>query len=358
MKPSHCRLSRLLVAPALLATAVVLSSAPGPVALGQGHQGKPRAVAEDWALEHQEIVDHPEAQLLVRHGSINNFGFGWPRGFDPFAGAATPLHAYPWRLNPKAAEGTDRIMVGSSYRGNPPTGAIDGYTRTTQRPANNPVPITIRFEPPRFPIRSAVLQVFVDDFQAPVWRSKFQVTMNGQRVPDLEEILNALDQTGPVGKLVTFRLPDDIVATLDQGRLTIFVDDPTTRAGDGFAFDFFRLLVNPRGPRHHGILIGTVSAQQTGKPIAGATVSAGGVVKARTRADGGFELRGVPAGHATLSCAASGFRGKTVTADLLAGKTVRVDIRLENTVLGENLIDAGVIQAEDKGAKDKSGKQP
>src|SRR5947209_5375138 len=72
---------------------------------------------EDWSLEHQEITNHPEAELLVRHGSINNLTFGWPESFDPFSGAATPVHAFPWPVNPKSATGTDRIIVGSSYKG-------------------------------------------------------------------------------------------------------------------------------------------------------------------------------------------------------------------------------------------------
>jgi hypothetical protein len=135
---------------------------------------------DDWALEHLEILDHSEAELLVRHGSINNLGFGWPRGFDPFSGASTPAHRYPWQANPQAAQGTDRIFVVSSYRGNPPAGR-DGYTSTTARPDNNPVPIPITFTPPTFPIHAAVLQVFVDDFQAPLWKSRFQATMNGWR---------------------------------------------------------------------------------------------------------------------------------------------------------------------------------
>jgi hypothetical protein len=353
MRPAHSRLPRLLAALALLATAVLLTPPSGSPAFAQGNQGKGKAPPpkEDWALENQEIQDHPEAELLVRHGSINNLGFGWPSGFDPFSGAATPRHAFPWKVNPKAAQGTDRIMVVSSYKGNPPAGR-DGYTNSTRRPDNNPVPIPITFTPPKFPIRSAVLQVFVDDFQSPVWRSRFQVTMNGKRVPGMEEILNALNQTGPIGKLITYQLPPDIVATLNTGKLTILVDDPTTGAGDGFAFDFFRLLINPRGPRLQGILVGRVSALKTGKPIAGATVSAGGVVKTESRADGTFELRGVPAGHATLSTVAVGYTRKTVTMDLLAGKTVRVEIQLDRTRLG-----VGVVEPDDKEPKDKSDKR-
>jgi hypothetical protein len=326
----------MLAALALVQAALWLAPSPrGPAARGQGQPAK-----ENWSLQHEEITNHPEAELLVRHGSIDNLTYGWPRGFDPFSGAATPIHPFPWKLNPRAAQGTDRIMVGSSYRGRPPTGQIDGYTGTTRRPANNPVPIPITFTPPRFPIRAAILQVFVDDFQSPVWKSKFQVTMNGKRVREMEDILNALDQSGPIGKLVTLQLPREIVDTLGTGKLTIFVDDPTTGAGDGYAFDFFRLLINPRGPRYQGVLVGRVTSARDGKPISTATVSAGGVVETRTDANGNYELRGVPAGHASVVASALGYRRKTTLTDLLAGKTVRVDVVLEKVTLGPDIIEA------------------
>jgi hypothetical protein len=341
------RRHRLPLALAFAALAVALAALLAPTPPARVARGQGPTVKENWALEHQEIFDHPEAELLVRHGSINNLGFGWPAGFDPFSGAATPVHPFPWRPNPKAARGTDRILVVSSYKGRPPAGS-DGYTRTTRRPENNPVPIPITFRVPKFKIRAAVLQAFVDDFQAPVWRSRFQVTMNGRRVPGLEEILNALNQTGPIGKLITFQLPDDIVATLGKGRLTVFVDDPTTGAGDGYAFDFFRLLINPRGPRHQGVLIGQVTSEKTGKPIAGADVSAGGVVKTKSGADGNYKLTGVPAGLASVTAFAGGYHRKTVTADLLAGKTVRVDLRLRPARPGEVI---GAAAPEEEGRK-------
>jgi hypothetical protein len=50
-----------------------------------------------WSAMTERTVGGPEADLLVRTGDINNLGFGWPQGFDPFSGKSTPSHAYPWK---------------------------------------------------------------------------------------------------------------------------------------------------------------------------------------------------------------------------------------------------------------------
>ena len=72
--------------------------------------------AHDWALKYERTEGGPEADLVVRTGDINNLGFGWPTGFDPFSGKSTPPHQ--WldinRIPPGAPDGTDRIMLGSA----------------------------------------------------------------------------------------------------------------------------------------------------------------------------------------------------------------------------------------------------
>ena len=35
-------------------------------------------------------------ELLVQVGDIDNLGFGWPNGFDPFTGKSTPVHRFPY----------------------------------------------------------------------------------------------------------------------------------------------------------------------------------------------------------------------------------------------------------------------
>ena len=113
-------------------------------------------------------------------------------------------------------------------------------------------------------VKSAILQMFVDDFQSPVWKSNFQATINGRRAPFLEDVLNSLDQTGPIGKLITVQIPEEFLGELKSGVLTINIDDPTTGAGDGFAVDFVRLLINPKTMTNTGTVSGTVTDEETG----------------------------------------------------------------------------------------------
>ena len=54
------------------------------------------------------------------------------------------------------------------------------------------------------------------------------------------------------------------------------VDDPTTGAGDGFAIDFVKLLVNVKGFSQSGTIQGTVTDAETHQPIPGARDTRGG----------------------------------------------------------------------------------
>lgn len=304
---------KIIVSTFIILTLLVFGTAP--------------AGADVFSLQHEEISGTAEAQLIVREGDIDNLGFGWPTGFDPFSGNSTPSHPYPWTVDSTDPDGTDRIMVVSSYMGSPPSGQ-DGYTSTTLRPENDPRKIVMTFSPPGS-IVSAILQIFVDDFQSPVWGSVFQATLNGTRAPDLEVILNSLNQTGPIGKLISYQLPAHIVGTLSGGRLEILVDDRVTGAGDGFAFDFFRLLINPGVLSRTGIVLGTVRDADTSLPIAGADVTAGGITDTVTDINGEYVLTGVPAGLAAVTASKPGYEEMTLTVDLISGETATLDFFLE-----------------------------
>ncbi len=273
----------------------------------------------DWTLQQVTLKNTSEAALMARVGDINNFGFGWDSGFDPFSGNSTPSHSYPWTVASSALPGLDRIMVVSSYKGTPPAGQ-DGYTSTTSRPANDVQEITLSYDLSGITVQSAILQMFVDDFQAPVWKAIYQATINGKRASFLESVINSLDQTGPIGKLITLQIPSEFLPQVASGKLVFRIDDPTTGAGDGYAIDFVKLLVNPVGLAKTGTVTGKVT-DSSGKALANAIVSAGGGSSVKTDASGVFTLTDVPAGLASITATLSGYESGRVNLDVIAGKS-------------------------------------
>lgn len=277
-----------------------------------------------WSDKSERTVGGPEADLVVRTGDINNLGFGWPQGFDPFSGESTPSHGYPWTPPPGAPAGTDHIMLGSAVTPQDVnTRPGDGYAGTTKRPDNLPQPVTINVGALPNKIDAVIVQMFLDDFQAPVWHSRFQVSLNGTRIPSFEEAVNSLQQTGPIGKLVTLKLLPEYWPLLRQGTVKLLIDDPTTHAPDGYAIDFVRILVNPH-PSKYAVSI--VDAD-TRKPIPGASATAA-LVKATADAQGKFSLQGVPAGLVVATATAPGYDDGVLPVDLAAGKSGRADFEL------------------------------
>jgi RHS repeat-associated protein len=281
----------------------------------------------DFAAHTAAACNTREARLMVRTGDIDNLGFKFPQGFDPFSGQNTPSHSYPWPVDPNDPAGTDRIEIGSSFS----TGCNDGYCGTTTRPGNLPQCIALNLEldcAQGTTPSSGLIQMFVDDFQPRVWGSLFQVTINGQRAPQIEAGINLLAQTGPIGKLMTFTLTPDQLALLKPGAVTICVDDPTTGKGDGYAIDFVKLLVDVYGTDKKGSINGRVTDARTGAAIAGATVSAGGVVTATSDATGNYALASVPAGFVYLFANATGYQTQGQVVDLTDGQTNTVNIAM------------------------------
>jgi uncharacterized repeat protein (TIGR01451 family) len=282
----------------------------------------------NWARFHESLLSTPEADLMLRTGDIDNLGFGWPAGFDPFSGNSTPSHGFPWLVDTNDPAGTDRILLGSSYDGHPPFGS-DGYTGSTTRPQNLPQAITISNQLTSLKVHSAILQMFVDDFQSPVWGSRFQATINGVRAPFLEDILNQLTQTGPIGRLITLQVPVDYLSLVSTGNVVFHIDDPTTGAGDGYAVDFVKLLLNPHSLSQTGTITGTVRDTIQSAPIANALVSAGGgVATAYTDAAGNYALTNVAAGLVFVTASKPNFGSQTLSVNLIAGQAQTLNFQL------------------------------
>ena len=185
----------------------------------------------------------------------------------------------------------DRMMVSSKFNAKTTerTCGSDGYASSQSPPPTAPVPYTLPIDALKgATITNAYVQLFIDDL-APNFCSKFQLTLNGTRFVEGERVLNAIDQTGPVGKLITLKVPEEFYPVLSAGgKLEVRLDD-VNGAADGFAIDFIRLLINRnRDVVCKGDQAGRVQDKETGAPIPGARVSASDVAAVTTDADGYF----------------------------------------------------------------------
>lgn len=198
---------------------------------------------------------------------------------------------------------------------------------THERQVTMPTPIVLNMGELPSKIDSVIVQIFVDDFQAPLYHSYFQVSLNGMRIPSFEYVINSLDQSGPIGKLVTMKLLPEYWPLLQSGTVKLLIDDPTTHARDGYAIDFVRILVNPHRFNYQVSLTATVTDADKHTPIPGALVNVG-PISAATDRQGKSELKGIPAGLAVATANADGYDQNSVPVDLPAGHSGHADIQL------------------------------
>src|SRR5690348_5621730 len=385
--------------------------------------------AHDWALKYERTLGGPEADLVVRTGDINNLGFGWPKGFDPFSGQSTPPHQWPEieKIPSGAPDGTDRILLGTSVMpvhfvtkqtaGQPEQITLDSITHTDggdgysgsigdcyyirdgalqkmpqalrdtvsrelsekfvlsnlpdgirklapsslqdqlatyfkvdapsaarctrERALTMPAPIVLPVGSLRFELQNVVVQIFVDDFQPLPLHSHFQVSLNGTRIPTFEYAINSLDQSGPIGKLLTLKLLPEYFPIIESGTVKLLIDDPTTRVQDGYAVDFVRILLNPYKFKYQVSLAARVLDADKNTPISGATVTAA-LESTATDAQGKCEFKDLPAGLVIATASAPGYDETSVPVDLPAGQNGNAEIRLhrhqENTAALEQSI--------------------
>lgn len=283
----------------------------------------------DWNANKVILTNTSEAQIMVRVGDVDNFGYGWPSNFNPFSGNNTNPHGFPFYPNNTDPNGTDRIMVvsGYSYKTNK---IKDGYTGSTSRPNNNVRPVTLSYSTHLNGkiVRNAVIQMFVDDFQPMRYdergniirpnglatgSNRYTATINGVHVPELDTIINNLNQGGPIGKLITFRIPDRFLYLVKSGSMSIKIDDARAgTTGDGYGIDFVKLLINYNKFSNSAVIRGVVK-DTNGRRLKGATVTSGGVVTTTTNSNGEYELQGVPAGQAIVTASLPGYKSQSKT---------------------------------------------
>jgi len=139
--------------------------------------------------------------------------------------------------------------------------------------------------------------------------------------------VNSLEQTGPIGKLVSLKLLPEYWPLLRSGTVKILIDDPTTHAPDGYAIDFIRILVNPKPFKYAVGLNCSVADADTHAPIGAATVDAATGTTA-TDARGHCALKNLPAGLVTATAIAPGYDEATIPVDLEAGSTGQANFEL------------------------------
>lgn len=303
-----------------------------------------------WDAQIWRAEDTADARIELRTGDIDNLGFGWDDGFTPFSGRSTRPHAFPWKPALDDAEGTDRIMVGTSFDpGKPPscvTGS-DGYTAGTLRRETTPQAITVDVGDLGQPPTAVLVQMFIDDFQAPRWGTRFQVSLNGERLPLFEQALAKIDQTGPIGKLVSVKLFPEQFRLLEGGKAVFAIDDVESGACDGYAIDFVRILIDPKPAAFPVALEGDAVDIDTRKPIKGAVVQAA-LGAGETKKDGTFRIEDLPAGLVTAQASHPDYEPDMEVADLTVGETGRVHFEMkrrkaEAGSLGETLDEQGRV---------------
>lgn len=303
----------------------------------------------DWSSENVILKNTSEAQLMARVGDIDNFGFGWTKTttnsvidhytlwgnpvyktvtttttIDPFSGVETDAHAFPFTPGTNDPQGTDRIMTVTGY--NPKYTTVgtntDGYTRSTTSytKAVNPVVLNYNQYLSGVSVQNATIQMFLDDFQPGNARGvtqgnvQYKATINGVEVPELSNVINNLDESGPIGKLVTFQIPERYLDLIRTGSISIKFDDTNNCTGDGYAIDFVKLLINKTDTTNNTATVtGNVKDKSNNNNIQGATVSAGGVAVTTTDANGNYILNNVPAGQAIVTASKSGYDTATIT---------------------------------------------
>jgi OOP family OmpA-OmpF porin len=276
----------------------------------------------DWSSHQMVLQDAKDAEYVIRIGDIDNFGFGWPQKFDPFCDIMTTSHAYPWDADQKDIRGFDQMLVSSIYK--PSSDRIEGSDAYSQsfdpiksKPSTWTLPTSALKETD---IKNAYLQLFVDDFQSLRYASKFEFTIEDKRFIALESVLNSLNQTNQVGKLITLPLTPEFYGMLKTKDSIRILLDEVTGAGDGFAIDFMRLLVNKNNLKIcKGNLKGKVLDKKTGMPVAGVNVSSGASKIVKTNSKGEFEIRYIPTGLELIKATFKGYEDGFATTDIRKG---------------------------------------
>ena len=285
-------------------------------------------------LEYFYSNKEEDADIKVRVGDIDNLGLGYQKGFDIFCAQTTQIHPWPFGVNLDSYAGTDKPMVSSSFKypeEGEEIGKADGYTHYTKRPYNLPIPIVLEYPKPTVEIKNVILQIMADDFQSPQIKSSFQFHINGKRLNYVENIINAINQTGPVAKLFQIGILEEDLHLFKDGKVSILIDDPTTGAGDGYVIDFVSILINMHLEKSNMCLCEVKGKLTDDKnnPLGEALVSVNGIANGITDANGNYAIDQVPCGVMFVKGSKEKYSSTTVVTELHHNKEEEINISLE-----------------------------
>jgi OmpA-OmpF porin, OOP family len=290
--------------------------------------GQTTDIDGDWTKNYMFLKNTKEAEFMIRVGDIDNLNCGWKEDFNPFCGLPTEAHLYPMPGNPQDIPGMDRIILGSSYKGNR-TG--DGYSESFSEKTKG-VPIKISLTGLKgSQVKSVKMQIFIDDFQSPSVGSAFIATINGKRFIELEQLLRVVDQSGPIGKLITLDIPSELLPEFLKESIDFFIDDPTTGAGDGYALDFIKILVNPSQIKVYKGNLSVKVLDSEGNPVADVAISLSNEITAKTNAEGSFEFKDLLPGLVTIHAYKKEFANVYKSVDVECDKTTEVELTLKKS---------------------------
>lgn len=288
----------------------------------------------DWKLQYVKLENTPQAAVMIRVGDIDNLNYGWPENFNPFSGKSTEAHNWPMEIPENDTTGYDVACVVSSYGVKETPCGGDGYSgnhlllrdkyQTSVFPYHIPLGLS-----PQMKIDSVIIQVFLDDFQASEFCAKYEVTLNGKRASFMERIINGLHQSGPIGKLVSIGVPEEFLPLFAEKELVILIDDPNTGAGDGYAIDFFKILINPvKKAMSTGNIEGQLLDINTGEALANRMIEIPGFGKIKTDAKGKYAVKNVSAGLHVVEVKIDGYPEKIFNIDVEEGQTTNFNLEM------------------------------
>ncbi len=294
---------------------LLAASANNVMLLRQGSQ-----VSRRDRLERQEWVHSmggPEAEVVARVGDIDNLGFGWPSIYGPFLGRFSS-HAWPWVSRADDVEGTDQIVIPSSY--DPDRAVVaDEYSPHAEGVARA---LKLQWSA-NTEIREAWLQIQLDDIDAYRYSTQIEARLDGKRLRALTAVLRALDLAGGRRGLVTSRIPARLPSSLSDGEAIVEIDDPESGIGDAFAIDFVRILLNPTAEGPRGNLEIHALDDDTGELLEGVQIRANVTLARGTSGpDGMLTFGDLPTGLVLLEASLPGYNDEIQIVEVdLAGQS-------------------------------------